>query len=280
MCSTSDQNSLHHWGDPALQGALLLDAHLQTHAWDRHVHEELVVVVTTAGSGEVGTRFGVERSSTGTVWLFAPGEYHWGRVSADTGWDYRVIYLDAAALRTVSEGFLQAEGRPLTVTPGLHHDPQLSEFLLKAHGSMRIGGSLLQRQTLWWRALGTLFGRYGAPPLKHASIGREHEKVAIAKEYIAAHFTENVSIEQLAGLVGLSRYHFIRAFRRECGFPPHAYLNQLRLLAAKELLRAGKSPTETAGEVGFYDQSHLTRLFRRTYDITPGEYSALMGHRH
>jgi len=222
----------------------------------------------------------MDRSSVGTVWVFAPGEYHWGRVIADTGWDYRVIYLDAAALKTVSQGFLQAEGRSLTVTAGLHRDPQLSRLLIEAHESSRIGGPLLKRQMQWWRAMGMLFGRYGSSPLKRASTGKEHHKVAIAKDYIAAHFAEDISIEQLAGLAGLSRYHFIRAFRRRCGFPPHAYMNQLRLSAAKEHLRAGKSPTQTAGEVGFYDQSHFTRLFKRTYDITPGEYSELMGHRH
>lgn len=280
MSGAPNQNSLQYWGDPALQGALLLDAHFQAHEWERHFHEELVIVLTTAGSGEVRTRFGLDRSSTDTVWVFAPGEYHGGRVIADMEWGYRAIYLNVASLKTLSEVFSQVGNRPLTVSPGLYRDPQLAELLVRAHDSQRVGGSLLQRQALWWGAMGMLFGRYGAPPLKQGTIGKEHDKVAVAKEYLETHFAESISIDQLASLVGLSRHHFIRAFSRECGFPPHAYANQLKLLAAKELLRAGRSPVQAAGDVGFYDQSHLTRLFKRTYDITPGEYSELMGHQH
>jgi AraC-like DNA-binding protein len=67
----------------------------------------------------------------------------------------------------------------------------------------------------------------------------------------------------------------MRSFRKEYGLPPHAYANQLKLIAAKRKLQAGLPPAEVAADVGFYDQSHLTRVFKRAFDLTPGRFASL-----
>ena len=85
----------------------------------------------------------------------------------------------------------------------------------------------------------------------------------------------DIPVDELAELVGLSRYYLTRAFSKEFGLPPHAYATQVRLLAAKRMLAAGHSAASAAAAVGFYDQSHLNRLFKRAYGITPGTYAAL-----
>ncbi len=58
------------------------------------------------------------------------------------------------------------------------------------------------------------------------------------------------------------------------GLAPHAYLVQLRLARARRLLADGLSPAETAAALGFADQSHLGRWFRRAYGLTPAAYRA------
>jgi AraC-like DNA-binding protein len=95
----------------------------------------------------------------------------------------------------------------------------------------------------------------------------------VARDYMAANFERNIGNRELASLTGLSRYHFVRSFRRAFGIPPHAYLNQIWLLAAKRLLEEGRSPGEAAAAAGFFDQSHLTRLFKRACGITPAVYA-------
>ena len=64
----------------------------------------------------------------------------------------------------------------------------------------------------------------------------------------------------------------IPVFQREFGTSPHAYLVRLRLRAARKLLAAGHTPAQVAAEVGFADQSHLGRWFRRAYRMTPATY--------
>ena len=56
------------------------------------------------------------------------------------------------------------------------------------------------------------------------------------------------------------------------GVPPHAYLRQIRIAQAKKLLKSGLSLADVAQTVGFTDQSHLNRWFKRLWGITPGQY--------
>jgi AraC-like DNA-binding protein len=76
----------------------------------------------------------------------------------------------------------------------------------------------------------------------------------------------------LAAVAGCSRYAVYRAFRSAYGMSPSDYQRQARLRAARRLLIRGEAPALVAAEVGFADQSHLTRWFSRYYGLTPGAY--------
>jgi len=91
--------------------------------------------------------------------------------------------------------------------------------------------------------------------------------------YCHAHLAEKISLETLAELCGLSRYQFLRRFERSMGLTPHNWLTQLRLERACLLLRQpGHNLAQVASEVGFYDQSHFIRSFRKWYGIAPSHY--------
>jgi AraC-like DNA-binding protein len=264
---------LHFWSERELGGACLLRARYGAHEFTRHVHDEMVVTVTEDGAGEVHTRQARDVGGPGTVWVFAPGEYHEGKVR-DRHWAYRGLYLDAGALSALAEVFGDDAQNGVLVPPRLYGDPQLARMILAAHARLEEGAPLMERETLWWSAMGVLFGRYGRPPPNHVRAGSETAKMRVALDYMAANHERNIGNRKLASLVGLSPYHFVRSFRRAFGMPPHAYLNQMRLVVAKRLLREGRSPGEAAVAVGFFDQSHLNRMFKRAYGITPGVFAA------
>jgi AraC-like DNA-binding protein len=89
-----------------------------------------------------------------------------------------------------------------------------------------------------------------------------------------AHLAEDLELADLAGVAGLSRSHFIRSFQRETGLTPHAFLTDRRFRAAKRLLERGEAPGEVATACGFFDQSHLNRIFKARMGVTPGVYRA------
>jgi AraC-like DNA-binding protein len=122
------------------------------------------------------------------------------------------------------------------------------------------------------RALAHCLVRYaGAVSLP---LNRESGPVARVRDLIDAQYQEEHGLERLAAVARLPRHQLIRAFRRDTGFTPHAYLIHRRVLAAKSLLRAGALPSDAAADVGFFDQSHLTRAFKARLGVTPGAYRA------
>ena len=93
------------------------------------------------------------------------------------------------------------------------------------------------------------------------------------REYVEAHLDETISLEQLAGVAGLSKYHFARAFKQSEGVTPHEYLVRWRVRRARELLAGTELPlSEIALASGFSDQSHFARRFRERVDVTPSCY--------
>jgi transcriptional regulator of acetoin/glycerol metabolism/AraC-like DNA-binding protein len=90
------------------------------------------------------------------------------------------------------------------------------------------------------------------------------------REYVDAHLDENVGLEVLAALAGLSVHHFARAFRQSVGEPPHGYILRRRIERAREMLVQTDQPlSEIALAVGFSDHSHFARHFRRQMGVTP-----------
>lgn len=93
------------------------------------------------------------------------------------------------------------------------------------------------------------------------------------RDFLHAEFTQKISLDQIADIAGLSRYHVHKAFRASVGVPPHTYLTQLRLERARALLSRGWLVAEVAVEVGFYDQSHFSRSFRKHFGTTPSHFA-------
>jgi AraC family transcriptional regulator len=78
-------------------------------------------------------------------------------------------------------------------------------------------------------------------------------------------------IEDLATLAGMSRFHFARVFRATVGTTPHRYVLERRLERARSLLKTTATAVrDVALTTGFADQSHLTRLIKRRFGVTPG----------
>ena len=98
--------------------------------------------------------------------------------------------------------------------------------------------------------------------------------VTKARKRIDEDPSAQISLAELAASSGLSRYQIVRAFARELGVTPYAYVIQRRVLLARQLLVNGATSADAALRAGFADQSHLTRAFVRQFGVPPGRYRA------
>lgn len=113
-------------------------------------------------------------------------------------------------------------------------------------------------------------------PAPRAEPGRlERRRVAEVARYLDIAYAEPITLEQMAELANLSRFHFIRVFRQVVGENPRAYLIAARLRAAADRLMETREPViSVALNSGFNDISHFTNSFRRAFGVSPRQLRA------
>jgi AraC-like DNA-binding protein len=270
------ENRAKFWVDRDLGGVGLLRAAFGTMSFPRHVHSELVIAVTEDGAGRCVTRGMSDVATSRSIMVFNPGEPHAGGVAGDAPWRYRGLYVADAAFKDICEIIGERPAATPYFNDSVVNDTELAGLLLHAHRALETGDARLVREGLYLAGVAALVERHGRPRPSLPQTVAEHGPVRRALDYMQANLACDLSINELAACAGLSPFHFVRCFRKTTGLPPHACLTQFRLNAARRFLGDGKSPAEAALAVGFYDQSHLTRHFKRTYGITPGQYAAAL----
>ena len=103
--------------------------------------------------------------------------------------------------------------------------------------------------------------------------GLSRAQCGLLDQFIDDNMDRDISLADLAGVVRLSIFQFIRKSHAEFGCPPHAYVMRRRMARATQQLARGDAPLQVvAANCGFSDQSHMNRLFRRMLGVTPAEY--------
>jgi AraC family transcriptional regulator len=164
--------------------------------------------------------------------------------------------------------------------PPVHvlHYPHLRDTLLAFDAELRTGGAggRLLAESLGNVLAVQLLRHFGAPASAalHPDGVLPRRKLRAVIEYIHEHLDAELSLDHLAAVAHMSAFHFARLFKQSTGLPPHQYVIARRVERAKELLREpDRLPlAEVATEVGFSDQSHFTRHFKRLVGITPRQF--------
>ncbi|MEN5305515.1 MULTISPECIES: AraC family transcriptional regulator [unclassified Pseudomonas] len=248
-------------------------AHFVGHAYDPHWHDSFLVGFTEQGVQQFNCRRVRHQSTAGQVFLLEPGDLHDGHAPTAEGFTYSTLYLEPNWLDTELRAlFEQAPGDSLPrFADTLCHDERLARAIALAFQAVHGQELRIVRQTAMDTLLAALTGhlhwrkRLNPDPRLPLTAQR-------ARDYLHAHFDQDISLEQVAQACGVDRFRLTRAFKAAFGLAPHAYLIQLRLARARRLLAQGQTPAEVAMALGFADQSHLGRWFRRAYRLTPADY--------
>ncbi len=206
-------------------------------------------------------------STTSRVTLLPPGVPHDGHAETRSGFVKRVLYLEPDQLHGVGAGV----DRP-TLT-----DPALRDRIHRLHGALA-GPERLEsesRLALVRERIQAHLDRADPAPRRI----RDRPLAARLRELLDDRIPDGLGLTEAARLLQASPEHLVRCFADEYGLPPHQYLTGRRVDLARHLLLAGQRPAEVAAEVGFHDQSHLNRHFRRVLGVTPGRYGRAGGRR-
>ena len=155
-------------------------------------------------------------------------------------------------------------------------DPAVAALMDRAHQATERGDDLAA-STMTRTLFARLLTRH-ATPRPAVELAPEGERaVRAALDVLHERLVDPPTLEDLARVVGARPFPLLRAFKEATGLPPHAYLNSLRVRRARHLLRSGVRPARVAAEVGFTDQAHLSRHFKRVVGVPPAAYQRAAG---
>lgn len=250
----------------ALQRADLLRARATAVDFDPHLHGTYSVVVVTSGTAHIWSSRWSRTVRAGDVFFFNPFEVHAGRSTSGRA-QYDVLY--------PSEAFLDS----CTAT-------------IRPDEIRTIRTDVLTRS----RATRELIGALSAPIVDDASIEESLGQVlrecafsvespawtstSIARtvcELVRRDELRSTRTHDLAREIGINPSHLVRSFKKTIGIPPQAYVRQVRVARARELICAGFELNDVAQMVNFADQPHLTREFKKVFGVPPGALSRGVG---
>lgn len=268
----SDRNWIELKQD-ATSGIETVRAHFEGHAYDPHWHDSYLVGITEQGLQQFNCRRQQHNSTPGKVFLLEPGDIHDGTAPEAGGFTYRTLYLDPRWLdRELRAQFEEApDNAQLSFAATLAEDPRLAIATANAFEAMHHDELRIVRQTALDHLLANLTSH-----LRWRTLITPDPRLPLvaqrARDYLHSHLHQDIGLDDLARVTGVDRFRLSRAFKAAFGMAPHAYLIQLRLTRARQLLARGEAPVSVAAALGFADQSHLGRWFQRAYRMTPADY--------
>ena len=259
------------WRSPALPFVESRRASDSRACYAPHSHASLSLGAVDGGHS-VFRREGICRHLyRGDVVLIPPGEVHSCNPEDDGEWSYQMLYLDPAWVNDVVR---ESSGREFVqfFLPAAMRQDRVHARLTWINRYLFSDASDQEKESELLCFVGSLFlANDGAerPCENEKGVPRHLRDV---RRLIEERCADELPLAMLAEIAGMSRYHFVRAFRREVGMTPHAWQIDARIRQARRLLNDNVSLADVALQLGFADQSHFQRAFKQRVAATPGEY--------
>ena len=260
------------WRDPALafiEARTIADGRKVTYT--RHAHEHFSIGAVTCGRSYYHYGTQTFEISAGTVVLMNPGDVHACNPIKDELWSYQMLYIDTPWLTELQHqlGFSTDQGYRPFGTP-YTRDRVLYSGLLELYRILvDEHAEHLQKQSALVSYFSEVQQRLNPcdAPLREVN-----HKLERAAEYIRAHCSDALKLEDICLAAELSPSYLIRAFKQYYGLTPHAFLINQRIQFARGQLRQGELIADVALAAGFADQAHFQRTFKLHFAATPGQY--------
>lgn len=261
----------HFFNLDCYSGIECVRANFKNQYFSKHIHEGYAIGVIEHGAQSFFSEGANHTSGAGSLVIVNADSAHTGEPASENGWGYRAMYPTPDLFDgLLSDLTCKPKNAPYFHNPIIHDQRLIKQFNL-IFCALADRSSKLTLETMVYNFFEqlTLDSKVNnaAIPTKKAK-----RSLLIAKEYINAYADQEISLEDLSRIVGMSKYHLIRQFQASFGLTPHQYQIQSRLQKAKTLLKNGEQPSIVASACGFFDQSHMNTHFKKALGTTPYHY--------
>lgn len=247
-----------------------LEAHFTGLAFSPHHHDTYAIGMTLSGVQTFRYRGEQRYCFPGQCHILHPDELHDGGPGTEAGFSYRIIYIDPLLIQQA----IGAGPLPFVPDPIVRSDNIAQELFREALDLDDIVDDARQVEIAMSLAaiLEAVISHEMAPqgllPL---------QSLLRVRDLIAADPAIRHPIAELERVAGFNRWTLARQFRAAFGTSPTRFRTMRQLDRARLRMRSGLAIAEAALEAGFADQSHMSRLFKRAYGLTPGRWLAALG---
>jgi AraC-like DNA-binding protein len=240
------------------------------HAYPRHTHDVWTLFVVDAGA----IRYDLDRRDHGAlpamVSVLPPHVVHDGRPATIDGYQKRVLYLESDVLGEHLVG--PAVDQPVLADPGLRRR------IVALDAALVSPDDAFEAEVRFGAVVARIRAALGDRPMPSGDDPRPDRNLAEAlRAFLDARLFEAPTMAAAAATIGASPTRLAHAFSDTFAIPPHAYLEGRRLEAARDRILGGQPLADVAAELGYVDQAHLTRRFRRFLGTTPGRFAGRRG---
>ncbi len=246
---------------------------------DFHFHEFDKLVILVSGRVDYTVEGTSYRLEPWDILLVRHHMIHKAAIDLSVPYERIIIYLDSAYVERFApeaglmDCFAAAEKRRYCLMrPDADSAERLRDALRRLEDAEddELFGAQLLRGTLLVQLL-VLINRIMLSDNSHEDSAGSGGRIAPALSYINENLTAELSIDDMAAMCYMSRYHFMRLFKAQTGCTVHNYIRQKRLVLAARLIREGMSASAAAAECGFSDYSAFHRAFTKTFRVSPGK---------
>jgi len=233
-----------------------------------HSHPDYQLCLSVDFPGEVRYRGAWRPVGPGDLNIVEPGEVHADRDPRprEAATHFVVAYIGHEDLLAVSRDIGGEAGTPTFREP-VFNDLGLARLMLTL--ATPAASALATDSAAMLMTVG-LLQRHGSIIQRRAAMAQAD--IELARSYLEDRLDRNIRLGEVATAAGVSPYTLARLFHRQVGMPLHAYHVMARVMRGKDELRRGARIIDVADRLGFADQSHFARHFRRVVGIAPGEF--------
>ncbi len=253
------------WQPPVPGVREVLHAEFADHAYPLHTHDVWTLFIVDRGAIRYDLDGRDRGAEPGMVSLLPPHIVHDGRPADGRGYRKRVLYLETSILGEHLIG--PAVDRPILP------DRALLGPLRAIHDALICVDDAFEAEVRLHTVADRIRKSLGAAPVESVAGARDADLAEALRAFLDAHAYEPLTMAAAAQVLHAGPTRLAHAFTDTFAIPPHAYVTGRRLQAARDRILAGQPLAEVAAAVGFYDQAHLTRRFKRFLGTTPARFA-------
>lgn len=241
-----------------------------------HFHDEWQIGFVTQGIIENRYRKNREIVPPRKLYIIQPGEIHSENLVQERTLRFCFAFIAQQRIDRAVEEMTDGRRPPvdfneLFVANTLLNN-QLVEQTALFFSTLQHNSSDLERETHFLDWITAVLASRSAGELTVRKLGHERRAINAVKAHLSDSFAQATSLDRLSEVACLSKFHLLRSFVKETGMTIHQYQTQLKICKAKELLKDGKRVVDVALELGFFDQAHFSKCFKRFTSQTPGQF--------